>query len=167
MAAAAQPARKSYFFEKGYQDMAATIKGAWARNGASIQRYRDHLNGLGDKGVTARVFLAIANILAMAAVVVCGSLITAAITLVNVLVLVVFMAVLYLGFTAIWAVDRLYLVHKRIFTACHECKKKSLIPTYLCPRCGAKHTNLTPGVYGILRRTCSCGEKLPTTFFGL
>lgn len=165
MAAAAQPARKSYFFEKGYQDMAATIKGAWARNGASIQRYRDHLNGLGDKGVTARVFLAIANILAMAAVVVCGSLITAAITLVNVLVLVVFMAVLYLGFTAIWAVDRLYLVHKRIFTACHECKKKSLIPTYLCPRCGAKHTNLTPGVYGILRRTCSCGEKLPTTFF--
>lgn len=116
MAAAAQPARKSYFFEKGYQDIAATIKGAWARNGASIQRYRDHLNGLGDKGVTARVFLAIANILAMAAVVVCGSLITATITLVNVLVLVVFMAVLYLGFTAIWAVDRLYLVHKRIFT---------------------------------------------------
>ena len=165
MAAAAQPARKSYFFEKGYQDIAATIKGAWTRNGASIQRYRDYLNGLGDKGVTARVFLAIANILAMAAVVVCGSLITAAITLVNVLVLVVFMAVLYLGFTAIWAVDRLYLVHKRIFTACHECKKKSLIPTYLCPRCGAKHTNLTPGVYGILRRTCSCGEKLPTTFF--
>ena len=75
---------------------------------------------------------------------VCGSLITAAITLVNVLVLVVFMAVLYLGFTAIWAVDRLYLVHKRIFTACHECKKKSLIPTYLCPRCGAKHTNFDP-----------------------
>ena len=165
MAAAAQPAKKSYFFEKGYQDMAATIKGAWARNGASIQRYRDHLKDLGDKSTPVRVFLSIANILAMVAVVVCGSLITGVITLVNVAVLVVFMAFIYLGFTCIWVVDRLYLVRKRIFTACHECKQKSLIPTYLCPKCGARHTNLTPGVYDILRRTCTCGEKLPAAFF--
>src|SRR5699024_11808434 len=35
----------------------------------------------------------------------------------------------------------------------------------LCPDCGAQHTNLPPGMYGILRRTCSCGRKLPTAFF--
>lgn len=165
MAAAVQPAKKSYFFKKGYQDMAAAIKGAWTRNGNSIQKYRDHLKDLGDSGTVARIFWGLVNILAMVAVVVCGSLITAAITLINVVVLVVFMAFIYLGFTAIWVIDRLYLVHKRIFTACHECKQKSLIPTYLCPNCGAKHTNLTPGVYGILQRRCNCGTKLPTTFF--
>lgn len=80
-------------------------------------------------------------------------------------ILLAFMAVVYIGFTLIWLVDRIYLMRKKIFTACHECKEKSLIPTYICPSCGAKHTNLTPGVYGILRRHCQCGEKLPTTFF--
>lgn len=105
------------------------------------------------------------NVLAMVAVIIFGSAITAVITIINIVVLLFFMAIVYLGFTVIWLVDRLYLTRKKIFTACHECKEKSLIPTYICPKCGAKHTNLTPGVYGILKRTCNCGEKLPTAFF--
>lgn len=165
MAFVPQPAKKSYFFEKGYQDMGNTIKGAWARNWASIGRYKDNLEDLGDKGKVGKLFFGILNVLAIVAVVVCGSIITAVITLANIAVLVVFMGIVYIGFTVIWLVDRLYLIRKKIFTACHECKEKSLIPTYICPGCGAKHTNLTPGVYGILRRKCSCGEKLPTTFF--
>lgn len=103
--------------------------------------------------------------MAIISVVVFGSAITAVITLINVVVLLTFMVIIYLGFTIIWVVDRLYLERKKIFTACHECKAKSLIPTYICPKCGAKHTNLTPGVYGILKRRCNCGEKLPTVFF--
>lgn len=165
MATMPQPAKKSYFFDKGYKDMANTIKGAWARNGDSIQAYKDNLGDLGDKGTVAKVFIGILNVLAIIAVVVFGSIITAVITVINVMVLVVFMTIVYIGFSVIWLVDRLYLMRNKIFTACHECKEKSLIPTYICPRCGAKHTNLTPGVYGILRRTCDCGERLPTTFF--
>ena len=97
---------------------------------------------------------------------------TLVISAINIVVLLLFMAIVYIGFSVIWLVDRIYLMRKKIFTACHECKEKSLIPTYICPKCGAKHTNLTPGVYGILHRTCVgedpnsyCGEKLPTTFF--
>jgi len=165
MARTPQPAKKSYFFDKGYKDLSNTIKGAWSRNNGSIRKYTDNLRGLGDKGVVGKIFLGIVNILAMLAVVICGSLITCAITIVNVLILVAFMTVVYIGFTFIWIVDRLYLVRKKIFTACHECKEKSLIPAYICPKCGVKHTVLTPGVYGILKRKCDCGEKIPTAFF--
>ncbi len=165
MVMAPQPAKKSYFFGKGYKDMANTIKGAWERNGDSIKKYSDNLQDLGDMSLMPKLFLGIVNILAIIAIVLCGSIITTAITVVNVIILIVFMAIIYIGFTVIWIVDRLYLTRKRIFTACHECKEKSLIPTYICPTCGVKHTDLTPGVYGILKRICICGEKIPTTFF--
>lgn len=160
-----QPAKKSYFFDKGYRDMANTIKGAWIRNTESIRKYADNIKYGDYSSTVVKIFFVIVNVLAILSVVICGSAITALITVLNVAVLIVFMALVYIGFTVIWVVDRLYLMRKKIFTACHECKEKSLIPTYICPKCHAKHTNLTPGVYGILNRTCNCGEKLPTTFF--
>lgn len=165
MANQPQPAKKSYFFGKGYRDLGNTIKGAWSRNADSIKKYVSRLRSLGNLGLPLKLFLGFINILAILAVIVFGSVMTAGISLINILVLLVFMTVVYLGFTVIWIADRLYLLRKRIFTACHECKEKSLIPTYLCPDCGAKHTNLTPGVYGIIYRTCNCGHKLPTVFF--
>lgn len=160
-----QPARKSYFFDKGYRDLGNTICEAWSRNENSIKGYAENLQNMGDKAITIKVFLIIANIIAIIAVVICGSVITTVISVINVLILIIFMAVVYVSFSVIWLIDRLYLARKKIFTACHECKEKSLIPTYICPIFGAKHTMLTPGVYGILKRTCRCGEKLPTTFF--
>lgn len=166
MAAAPQPARKSYFFGKGYRDLGNTIKGAWSRNTESIKSY---LENLGDlylvDHIAGKIVLAVSNVLAIIAVVIFGSAITAVITVVHVTILLVFMAVIYMGFTVIWFVDRIYLIRNKIFTSCHECKAKSLIPTYICPTCGAKHTNLTPGVYGILKRKCLCGETLPSAFF--
>lgn len=172
MAKDAQPAKKSYFFEKGYQDVRNTIKGAWQRNLISIQNYKDNIAALQGEEFKKRILLIIVNVLAILAVLVCGSIITLGITGINILILVVFMSFVYIGFTVVWVADRLYLAKNKIFTACPECKEKSLIPTYICPKCGAKHTNLTPSVYGILKRTCVgedpnayCGQVLPTTFF--
>lgn len=165
MTSVTQPAKKSYFFDKGYTDLGNTIKGAWSRNGDSIKKYIENLQDLGDKSLIPKIFLATVNIIAIIAVVLFGSIITMSITAINIAVLLVFMAIVYVGFSVIWMVDRIYLYKKKIFTACHECKEKSLIPTYICPKCRAKHTNLTPGVYGILHRRCNCGEKLPVVFF--
>jgi hypothetical protein len=166
MAKIPQPAKKSYFFDKGYVDMRNTIKGAWSRNGESIGNYAENLQDLGNiSSLPIKIFMAVINILAIIAIIICGSIITAFITTINVAVLLLFMAIVYIGFSVIWLVDRIYLARKKIFTACHECKEKSLIPTYICHKCGAKHTSLTPGVYGILHRKCNCGEILPVTFF--
>lgn len=172
MASKPQPAKKSYFFGKGYTDVWNTIKGAWRRNGDSLRKLKDNISAARYKGKIARIFLTILNVLAMVAVVVFGSIITAVVSLLNIIIVLIVMFFVYLAFSFIWLVDRIYLMKNKIFTACHECKEKSLIPTYLCPKCNAKHSNLTPGVYGILHRTCVgedpdsyCGEVLPTTFF--
>lgn len=174
MSVISQPAKKSYFFSKGYVDLLNTIKGAWQRNFESLAKYKDHIavSSVAGDGKVAFGFKLILNLLAMVSVLVFGSVITLVISAFNIGILLIFMTFVYIGFTVIWLADRIYLIRKKIFTACHECKEKSLIPTYICPKCGAKHTNLTPGVYGILKRTCVgedpnsyCGEKLPTTFF--
>ena len=109
MATTPQPAKKSYFFDKGYKDLGNTIKGAWARNSDSIKKYASNLGNLGDHGLPAKLFLGLVNILAMVAVVVCGSAITAVITFINIVILLVFMVIVYIGFTIIWIVDRLYM----------------------------------------------------------
>jgi hypothetical protein len=172
MAAQLQPAKKSYFFGKGYRDLGHTIKGAWERNFESLGKYKVHISHLDfDDNKIIFIFGFIINALAMAAVFIFGSIITLAITIANIIILLSFMLLVYVCFSIIWIVDRLYLFKNKIFTACHECKEKSLIPVYLCPKCGAKHTNLTPGVYGILKHTCTgsgrgpCGQKIPAVFF--
>ena len=172
MATIPQPAKKSYFFSKGYLDVLNTIRGAWKRNFESIAMYKDKITDARYEGGKSFFFKLIVNVLAMVSVIVFGSIITAVASAINIVVVLVMMVIIYVGFSVIWSLDRLYLIKKKIFTACHECKEKSLIPTYICPKCKAKHTNLTPGVYGILKRTCTgedpnsyCGEILPTTFF--
>lgn len=178
MAASLQPAKKSYFFDKGYRDLGNTIRDAWRSNGHSMEEYIGKIgNEIQSLPLSEHRFLTVCkivmNILALLSVLVFGSLITAAVSIVNIAVLLVIMAGIYLVFSVVWLADRIYLMRNRIFTACPECKEKSLIPTYICPKCGAKHTNLTPGVYGIFHRTCTgsidgqvCGEILPTTFWG-
>lgn len=162
-----QPAKKSYFFGKGYQDLGHTIRDAWIWNMDSVRKYASNISAvLGSmKETWQKIALVVINAFALLAVLVCGSALTAILSAVNVVILVAFMVLIYVGFSVAWLIDRTYLVSRKIFTACDFCKAKSLIPTYICPNCGAKHTRLTPGVYGILHRKCICGEKLPTTFF--
>lgn len=166
MAIVPQPAKKSYFFEKGYKDLCNTIKGAWQRNVESIEKHKDNIaesKTVDNTGLF--VFKYIVNSLAIIAILICGSAITLVLSTINIAILLVFMTVIYIGFTFVWVIDRTYLLQKGIFTACDQCKESSLIPIYLCPNREEEHTKLTPGVYGILNRTCNCGEKLPTAFF--
>lgn len=162
-----QPAKKSYFFGKCYSDVGNTIKGAFQRNGVSIQEIWGKRGDIkyNHSSKIAIVFLNILNLMGIVAVAVFGSLITLFISAIMCIIFLAIMLGVYLGFTIIFIVDHIYLQTHKIFTACNECKSKSLIPTYLCPRCGAEHTYLVPSKYGILHRTCQCGEKLPTTFF--
>lgn len=160
-----QPARKSYFFGKGYIDLANTITGAWKKNGESAQKYSDNIHDSKstDNGFV-RACKVVINILAMIAVYIFGSIVTLIMSSLHIVLLFVVMAVIYMIFTLIWASDRLYLWINRVFTPCPACKNKFLIPVYECPDCGELHTNLTPGTYGILKRRCVCGAKIPTTF---
>lgn len=155
-----KPAHKSYFFGQGYKDISSAIKISWKRNAQTAELYYKKYN---EKGLMS--FKGIYNLFCALSVVSFGTIFFALISTVMVVFVSVFFMLVYVGFSGTWLFDRAYLARRKIFTACNECKSKSLIPIYICPKCGAQHTNLTPGVYGILRRKCNCGEKLPVTFF--
>lgn len=155
-----QPAKKGYFFEQGFKDIATAIKTSWQKNAQTAQNCYKKYNKFGLMSLQG-----IYHIFCAMSVVSFGTVFFVAISAVMLAIVSILYLTVYIVFCLVWLFDRAYLMRKKIFTACHECKSKFLIPIYLCPKCGVKHTYLTPGVYGILHRTCRCGEKLPTVFF--
>ena len=156
-----QPAKLSYFFGKGYLDLWNTIRESWARN---FQSARIKLANARDNGFFS--FGGGMNLVAAISILTFGSIISAFTTFYHIIVLLFFFAVVYVAFTLLWLLDRLYILINKIKNACPnpECQAPFLIPVYECPHCGVKHTRLVPGKYGIFKRTCQCGAKLPTTF---
>lgn len=154
-----QPAKISYFFGPGWRDLGAFIKKLWNNNCNCARNY--HAKYRQDGLLTLS---GICWLVCSISVVLYGTIFFVAISTIFSIVLSLFFVFVYLGFSLVWLIDRIYLKRKKIFTACPTCKERSLIPTYGCPKCGVKHTNLRPGKYGILHRKCNCGQRLGTCF---
>lgn len=164
MSTAAEPAIKSYFFDKGYRDLWATIQASWQRNLATCEEHFAEVRRLvpGEPADTAQaVFRGAAGV----SVVVFGTAVFVLASVVHVLVLGLFFLLIYVAFTLVYLTERGYLLWRRFFTACPACHEKAPLPEYFCPKCKAVHRRLVPSSYGILRHTCTCGERLPATFF--
>ena len=95
MATIPQPAKKSYFFSKGYLDVLNTIRGAWKRNFESIAMYKDKITDARYEGGKSFFFKLIVNVLAMVSVIVFGSIITAVVSVINIVVVLVMMVIIY------------------------------------------------------------------------
>ncbi len=156
-----QPAKTSYFFGPGWQELGTFIKKFWQFNKEDITKRAEKVeNG---KGIMS--FSGTCNLLSCFAVILFGTLFFCLITVAVSVVLGIAFLIMYVLIGIIWLFDRIYLLKNRIFVACPVCKWKYLIPTYICPGCGAKHTQLTPGKYGVFYRVCNCGQKIPTHCF--
>ncbi len=162
MSSTSEPAIKSYFFDKGYRDLGATIADSWRRNLASA---KDHFNKVETHLRTDDKHWAIIWGAAGISVVIFGTAIFLVASAIHVAVLATFFLLIYVGFTLVYLTERGYLTWKRFFTVCPHCHGKNPLPEYFCPGCGVVHQRLIPSSYGILRHTCKCGHKLPATFF--
>ncbi|MGW7428291.1 TRAFAC clade GTPase domain-containing protein [Streptomyces sp. NPDC054861] len=64
------------------------------------------------------------------------------------------------------AVDRGVLTVRglRRGVLCPHCYDRVPYPSYACPResCRRRHSDIRPGRYGLFRRRCECGERMPT-----
>ena len=109
--------------------------------------------------------LAVAGILEMTLRIIFGFLWLLLITSIHCVVLFIGMSIFYVFFTLLWIVDYTTLAIQSIQSRCGNCKRFSIIPVFNCPGCGTEHKKLTPDAYGILKRKCTCNEKLPTAFF--
>jgi len=161
-----QPAKKIYFFEQGYKDIGIGIKTLFKEN---INKAKE----LFSKGLSHgfwppwRLVRLIFNFAAAISVIVFGTFFSFVMTALFIAFLIVALIIVSPLVIIIWLLDRAYLSWKSVFTACHECKEKSLVPTYICANssCNLEHTRLIPSSYGILRRRCDCGMSIPTVAF--
>jgi len=64
--------------------------------------------------------------------------------------------------TTLRAIDSGVLLVRHIRVRCVACFERIPYPAYLCPDCLQIHWDIRPGRYGVLRRTCECGRRMPT-----
>lgn len=155
-----QPTKVSYFYGQGWKEFKLFLKKFWEFNQEDIRRKTEKVeNGKGIMHLSGT-----AQLLSCFSLIFFGTLFFVMISvIVSVVLGIAFLLVYVLIFIVFW-MDRIHLIRKGIFVACPNCKNKYLIPIYLCPVCGSKHTDLTPGKYGIFSRTCQCGHKIPSHF---
>lgn len=149
-----QPARKSYFFYQSYVDLKKVVSGLWKKNKETALRFKDKM-GNGKIPFVTYLF-------AMLSIYVFGSIMCTVFSIIHVFVILVMNLFVYVIALILNTNEKIYISLHGIFGACPYCKHHYKIPTYVCD-CGAEHTKLIPNKYGVIKRTCQCGKKMPTS----
>lgn len=165
-----EPAKRSYFFGPGYVQLALTIMEAFSLNaesGKKLWEFGAVIRGTSDgfwgllRGLAALAF----KLVACGSVYIIGTALCVVLGLVHGSITTAFMVLFYVIFMIVWLADRLYLIKNKIRSDCPVCHQRFLVPYFQCPQCFAIHKRLVPGPYGVWRHKCTCGCKLPSTFF--
>ncbi len=163
-----QPAKINYFFGKCYRDLWNTIKTTFSNLGDSIRNCAEHIGDVWDDEGYATP-LGIIQIGFFIGLLICSAIISTVFCVVFSIIHVVFtvliMTFIYLWFTFLFLLDSFMRHMHKIVSSCPNDQRKFALPHYRCPKCGTIHTKLRPSKYGILKRECQCGARLPTTFF--
>lgn len=175
-----QPALPSYFFHGGFVDLKDVIGGAFGRCGGIISKSGAGMKNAGGdlrsayslEGFWKSTFWFLPiflfkfgfYLMQFIASVIVTPLVCFSITVFQIAILLVVFLIGFSCFLIITLLDRAYCGFKAIASHCPNCQSKFSMPIYLCNNCEVHHDMLHPGFYGILRRKCQCGEKLPTTF---
>lgn len=150
-----QPAEKSYVFDKGYRDVGKAFSTTWGQTF--------------DKTSIGKLFsnpvLFLPNLVVFLTITIFRVVLNSIISLLLITAFLIVAPVVYIGFVTVAFFDFLYRTIKRISSLCPNCQYRFDLPTYICPTCGRKHTRLIPSKYGVFKRQCACGTKIPTTFF--
>jgi uncharacterized membrane protein len=154
-----EPAIKSYFFGKGYRDLTATIADC---HKANLKFYETawQSGAAAGFGVMQAVHYAAAF-----SCLIYGTAFFGVLSLLHAILLGAVLVAIYLLFSIVLTVEKVYLALHGFFMVCPACHTKAALPVYRCDSCGAKHHQLIPSSYGIFRHTCVCGQILPATFF--
>ena len=161
-----EPARKSWFFGPNFRAIGYMFRDCFRVILAQTSYIKEKLSGWFDGG----------ELIIKGLVLVCGIEIaiihwTVAFLLcvvwmvVFTILFLIAMAIFYVIFALFWLVDRFFLLLRGYKNDCPHCKKRSIIPEYICPNCGKVHKKLAPNTYGAFYHTCLCGASLGSTHF--
>jgi Double-GTPase 2 len=155
---AGQPAYRLYFMGQAYADTRAVISGTYTRSaelGIGLgNQVRSGYSVVMPIGVVFYPALVLGAVAASA---------TAGVALVaHVVVVGALHATVWGAVGALRLADTVMRQLRGITITCPTCHHRVPNPVHLCPACGAHHTDLRPGRYGMLRRVCACGARVPT-----
>lgn len=157
--------KRNYFFGPGLHQIREIVVGAFD----NITNYRAKLTAWKNKTIK-RNWLDIWIYLGYGLAVFCtrflGCIWVTVYSIVLFTAIIIGMLGFFLFFSLLWLIDRLVLIIKSIHSRCPTCKRKTVIPVFICPTCGLEHKKLVPGPYGVFKRKCTCGTMLSTTFIG-
>ncbi|WP_028128954.1 hypothetical protein [Selenomonas sp. AE3005] len=158
--------RTSYFFGPGYEDCLNIVNGAWAANYGYLKVFYLEMKKYENRPWWIALVSKIGFTVAMAMLIIFGSLFTAVISIIHVILMAGIASVVYIAAVVLWGIDCAYRKYNKIYgVPCTSCHTRQELPWYECPNCHKWHTQLKPGKFGLWKRTCECGEKLPTNFF--
>jgi len=161
----AQPAYKRYYFGKGYKDVKNVMKKNWVKVFNPVLNELDRIRYIFSYNVILGILTVLCDTVVFSIVTIFRLIINLIASAIFTLAMFVMGVFGFIFYVLLWLADSVLCMFKRITSYCSICQAKFNLPTYKCPKCGKLHTELRPSVYGILKRKCLCGTKLPTTFF--
>lgn len=162
-----QPAYRHYFFGQCFGDVRHVANLAWERCGDAITARTGAIQRrLFDRSDLALMTWPTAVVAWVGVIVgvVAGTVAVAALLVVLVVVVVVLQLLVLATIVVLRSLDTVLLRLRGIFIHCPGCYRSVPYPSYECPSrtCQLRHSNVRPGRYGVLRRTCACRQRLPT-----
>jgi hypothetical protein len=158
------PAKPLYFYGPARGDLRYVRQVTWSRWRGAAEWWGNAVFALLDPSEPVAVPLGVGLTVGLLAGLPFAVLLVAAIWLAHELVVDVPTAAIWSSATGLRAFDSARLSVLRIRVRCVACFERIPYPAYLCPGPGCNHTHwdIRPGRYGLLRRTCECGQRMPT-----
>jgi hypothetical protein len=164
-----EPAWPQYFFGQAFEDLRYVLRHAFDRSRDQFRRLAREINR---RAFPAKTYstqpawrwpLGVLAWVALITGTLGGAALVGAVGLIEIAIVLVAqgaaLALIYL----LRGVDSALLQLKHIRIHCPTCRRRVPYPAYDCPkRCGRRHRDIRPGRYGVTRRTCACGAKIPT-----
>jgi Double-GTPase 2 len=165
--AGGDPARTGYFYGPARSDLRYIRQVAWGRWRNAADGWADAVGEMTDPAGGSRAAtgppgagLAIGLIVALPL----AAVLTATIWLAHQVLVGVATISVWCTAAILRAVDSGWLRARHIRVRCVACFERIPYPAYLCanPECREIHWNIRPGRYGVVRRVCQCGRRMPT-----
>ena len=158
--------RRNYCFGPGFHQISEIVKGAFDYLG----EYKASLTAWKESALVHKWIIDMWIYLGYGIAIFCAQILgfvwVAVFSVALATIISIGLVVFFIFFSVLWLVDRIVLIIKSIHSRCPNCKRKSVIPVFVCPTCGLEHKKLVPGPYGVTKRKCVCGTMLSTTFIG-
>jgi hypothetical protein len=161
------PAKPNYFYGPARSDLRYVRQVAWSRWRGAREFWEEAVEGLLDpiyaaSALTTPLGLGLGTGLILALPF--GVLLAALVGLVHELAVDVATVGVRSAAITSKAVDSVFLSARHIQLRCVACFERIPYPAYRCPNpdCEKIHWDIRPGRFGVLRRTCECGTRMPT-----